>query len=317
MTTQSLDTATLAEIDTVDLLRELEPTAEKNLDRHLSMAKEWMPHEYVPWDQGRDFVAEPWEPGQSTLSPIAQTALEVNLLTEDNLPSYHYEIATAFGRDGAWGTWVHRWTAEEGRHSIVIRDFLLATRGVDPDELERGRMKQTQTGYDSGQKNQLEVMAYVSFQELATRISHRNTGKICDDPVADKLLARVAADENLHMIFYRDLVADALQVAPSATVEAIAKEVMTFQMPGTGIEGFLGKAKRIAKAGIYDLRIHHDEVVWPLLRNWGFFELEGLTPEAQKAREDCRNYLDALDQLATRYDNRRDAARARDAALAS
>lgn len=42
----------------------------------------------------------------------------VNLLTEDNLPSYHREIATRFGRDGAWGTWVGQWTAEEGRHSI-------------------------------------------------------------------------------------------------------------------------------------------------------------------------------------------------------
>jgi acyl-[acyl-carrier-protein] desaturase len=302
--------------DTFALLRELEPSAEKNLDRHLSMAKEWMPHEYVPWSRGRDFDVEPWSPEQSTLSPIAQTALEVNLLTEDNLPSYHFEIARAFGRDGAWGTWVHRWTAEEGRHALVIRDFLLTTRGVDPVELERGRMHQLETGYDSGEKSILEVMAYVSFQELATRISHRNTGKVCDDEAADRLLARVAADENLHMIFYRDLVSDALEVAPSAMVAAIAKEVMTFQMPGTGIVGFLGKAKQIAKAGIYDLRIHHDEVVWPLLRKWNFFELEGLTPEAQQAREDCRSYLEALDGLASRYDARRAESRERETALA-
>ena len=301
---------------TLDLLRELEPSAERNLDRHLSMAKEWMPHDYVPWSKGRDFDSEPWEPGQSTLSPIAQTALEVNLLTEDNLPSYHYEIATAFGREGAWGTWVHRWTAEEGRHSLAIRDFLLTTRGVDPVELERGRMHQVQTGYDSGEKTQLEVMAYVSFQELATRISHRNTGLICNDPAADTLLARVAADENLHMIFYRDLVADALEVTPSATVQAIATEVMRFEMPGTGIQDFLSKAKQIAKAGIYDLRIHHDEVVWPLLRKWGFFELDGLTPDAEQAREDCRNYLTALDRLATRFDARREESRAREAAKA-
>ncbi|HSP39341.1 MAG TPA: acyl-ACP desaturase [Frankiaceae bacterium] len=302
---------------TLDLLRELEPTAERNLDRHLSMAKEWMPHDYVPWSSGRDFDTEPWEPGQSTLSPIAQVALEVNLLTEDNLPSYHYEIATAFGRDGAWGSWVHRWTAEEGRHALVIRDFLLTTRGVDPDELERGRMQQVQTGYDSSHKSQLEVMAYVSFQELATRISHRNTGRISEDPVADKLLARVAADENLHMIFYRDLVTDALQVAPSATVQAIATEVMRFEMPGTGIRGFLSKAKQIAKAGIYDLRIHHDEVVWPLLRKWNFFELDGLSPEAEQARDDCRNYLTALDGLAARYDAKREESKAREAAQAS
>ena len=68
---------------------------------------------------------------------MARTSLIVNLLTEDNLPSYHHEIATVFGRDGAWGTWVHRWTAEEGRHAIAIRDYLLVTRSVDPVALER------------------------------------------------------------------------------------------------------------------------------------------------------------------------------------
>jgi acyl-[acyl-carrier-protein] desaturase len=39
----------------------------------------------------------------------------VNLLTEDNLPSYHAVLAKIMGRDGAWGQWVGRWTAEENR----------------------------------------------------------------------------------------------------------------------------------------------------------------------------------------------------------
>jgi acyl-[acyl-carrier-protein] desaturase len=303
------DTTNLSELSDLDLLHELEPVAEAGLERHMRIAKEWMPHEYVPWGQGRDFTELPWEPGQSTLSPIAQTAFEVNLLTEDNLPSYHREIASAFGRDGVWGTWVHRWTAEEGRHSLCMRDYLLVTRAVDPIELERGRMRQVEQGYDSvtpaGPRSQLEVMAYVSFQELATRISHRNTGVYTEDPVAERLLARVAADENLHMIFYRDLVAAALELTPSDTVRAIVKEVIGFQMPGVGIADFDRKARQIAKAGIYDLRIHHDEVVWPLLRKWGVFELEGLDPAAEAARDELKAFLDALDGLATRYEERR------------
>ncbi len=293
----------------LDLLRELQPAAEAALERHLRLAKEWMPHEYVPWGQARDFAETPWDPSQSSLSPIAQVAFEVNLLTEDNLPSYHREIVSAFGRDGAWGTWVHRWTAEEGRHSLCMRDYLLVTRGVDPVELERGRMRQVEQSYDSAAdgigKTQLEVIAYVSFQELATRISHRNTGVYTEDPAAERLLARVAADENLHMIFYRDLMAAALELDPSAAVQAIAKEVIGFQMPGTGIKDFDRKARQIAKAGIYDLRIHHDEVVWPLLRKWGVFELEGLDGPAEAARVELRGFLDALDGLATRYEERR------------
>jgi acyl-[acyl-carrier-protein] desaturase len=293
----------------LDVLRELQPAAEAALERHLRLAKEWMPHEYVPWGQARDFRETPWDASQSTLSPIAQVAFEVNLLTEDNLPSYHREIVSAFGRDGAWGTWVHRWTAEEGRHSLCMRDFLLVTRGVDPDELERGRMRQVEQSYDSAAdgigKTQLEVIAYVSFQELATRISHRNTGVYTEDPAAERLLARVAADENLHMIFYRDLMSAALELDPSASVRAIAKEAIGFQMPGVGIKDFDRKARQIAKAGIYDLRIHHDEVVWPLLKKWNVFELSGLDAEAEAAREELRGFLDALDGLATRYEERR------------
>ncbi len=73
-----------------DLLRELEPVVEENLERHLTVAKEWLPHEYVPWSEGRDFDGmlggEAWEPGDSKMSDVARTSLIVNLLTEDNLP---------------------------------------------------------------------------------------------------------------------------------------------------------------------------------------------------------------------------------------
>ena len=90
-----------------NLLHELEPVVEQNLNRHLDASKEWMPHDYVPWSRGRDFAflgGEDWRPEDSPLDPVAHTAMIVNLLTEDNLPSYHREIATRFGLDGAWGT---------------------------------------------------------------------------------------------------------------------------------------------------------------------------------------------------------------------
>jgi acyl-[acyl-carrier-protein] desaturase len=166
------------------VLTELEPVVAENLDRHIRMAKEWHPHDYVPWDEGRNFAflgGEDWSPEQSKLDETAKAAMFVNLLTEDNLPSYHREIATRFGKDGAWGQWVGRWTAEEGRHGVALRDYLVVTRGVDPVELERARMDYMTTGYDSGDKSPLEAVAYVSFQELATRGGGdgRPTGRGC------------------------------------------------------------------------------------------------------------------------------------------
>ena len=87
------------ELSQTELLRELEPVAEENVNRHFAMAKEWHPHDYVPWDEGRNFAAMggvDWDPAQSQLSEVAKAAMITNLLTEDNLPSYHREIAENF-----------------------------------------------------------------------------------------------------------------------------------------------------------------------------------------------------------------------------
>ena len=55
-------------------------------------------------------------------------------------------------------------------------------------------------------------------------------------------------------------------------------------MPGAGIPGFLRKAAAMAKAGIYDIRIHRDEVLLPILQHWQIFELTGLDAAAEDAR---------------------------------
>jgi acyl-[acyl-carrier-protein] desaturase len=298
------------------LLRELQPVVEGELNRHLGVAKEWFPHDYIPWSDGRNFDGlmggEPWAPSDAPLSDVARSALIVNLLTEDNLPSYHHEIALIFGRDDAWGEWVHRWTAEEGRHGIAMRDYLLVKRMVDPAELERFRMTHMSTGYESAHSGELmHSLAYVSFQELATRVSHRNTGRFTDDPMCEQLLARVAADENLHMIFYRNLLGAALALDPNQAMSAVRDVIKGFQMPGTDIPGFQRKAVEMAVAGIYDLRIHRDEVVAPVLRFWKVWDVEGLSEEGESARQEIADLMDSLDKQAKRFEDKRDTLKAR------
>jgi acyl-[acyl-carrier-protein] desaturase len=116
------------------------------------------------------------------------------------------------------------------------------------------------------------------------------------------------------MVFYRDLIRAALEIAPEQTVEAIAAEVLGFQMPGTGIPGFARKGVRIADAGIYDIRIHRDEVLMPVLRHWKVLDLTLRTEQAQRAQADLAAHLDVLEQLALRHEERRDARRERAAA---
>ena len=301
--------------DAQQLLIDLEPTAARLLDRHLKVADEWLPHEYIPYSQGRDFDKEPWTPDQPRLSGVARTAFEVNLLTEDNLPSYHRLIYGMFGSgDGAWINWVGRWTAEEGRHSIVLRDYLTVTRNLDPTALEQSRMAQLEQGYDRPTLDPLRGLAYVALQEVATRAAHRNTGRYSDDAVADRIMARISADENLHALFYRDVLAAAAEAYPSATVEAVVAEILAFEMPGAGIAGFRRKAAEMALAGIYDLRIHHDEVVMPLVRRLRLFELTGLSPAAEAARAELGRFLEEMRASATRLEERRQRMEARRAA---
>ena len=127
-------------MDDATMLAELLPTAERLVDRHLGIAKEWFPHHLVEWRTPPDVgSAVPLPDGVAS-------AVFVNVLTEDNLPYYFASIDNLFGRDGAWGYWTRRWTAEEGRHSIVLRDYLIMSGHIDPVNLERARMAQVTGG---------------------------------------------------------------------------------------------------------------------------------------------------------------------------
>jgi len=293
------------------LIRDLEPVVAKELDRHIATTKDWYPHEYVPWSEGRTFAGplngDAWEAKDSKLTTVAQDSLVLNLMTEDNLPSYHTEIALSMSRDGAWNTWINRWTAEEARHSIVLRDYLMATRGVDPNELEDLRMAHMQVGYETPYDNDmLHTVAYVSFQELATRISHRNTGRISNDEVCEGMLARVALDENLHMLFYRNLLGAAIELEPNAAMVAIKDVVTNFQMPGAGMPGWGRKSVQIALAGIYDLDLHLNDVVQPVLRAWNLFEVTGLNAEGETARNELAAWLDQAAADVEKFNEKRE-----------
>lgn len=299
----------------LQLLTELEPVVEKNVNRHLTMRKDWNPHDYIPWSDGKNYYAlggKDWDPEESKLSEVAQVAMLTNLLTEDNLPSYHREIAMNFSMDGPWGFWVNRWTAEENRHGIALRDYLVVTRSIDPVELEQLRIEQVTRGFSPGQNQQIEAdlfadslfdsVIYVTFQELATRVSHRNTGKACNETVADQLLQRVSADENLHMIFYRDVSAAGFDIAPNQAMHSLHKVLTNFKMPGYTIPDFRRKAVTIASGGVYDPRIHLDDVVMPVLKKWRIFERDDFTGEAARLRDELAEHVQELEDTCVKFE---------------
>src|SRR5438105_6099903 len=242
-------------MDDTALIGELRPVLARLFERHLATTKEWFPHALVPWDRAAHLdVKAAWNGDATALPDAVRSALFVNLLTEDNLP-YYFETLSRVFADEVWREWARRWTAEEMRHSTVIRDYVIVSGALDPVELERARMVQVTRGQVPQPSTVADGVVYVALQELATRIAHRNTGKLLDDPAGYAILSRVASDENLHYLLYRDLVSAALEVEPSATMCAIERQVRDFEMPGTGIPGFSRHAAAIAAAEIYDLTI--------------------------------------------------------------
>jgi acyl-[acyl-carrier-protein] desaturase len=94
---------------------------------------------------------------------------------------------------------------------------------------------------------------------------------------------------------------------------AIRDEVVGFQMPGQGMPGFARNSVTIANAGIYDLRLHHDEVIVPVLRFWKVFSREDFGPEGEQARDELAAFMAALDAQASRFVEKRERRRAKQA----
>lgn len=255
------------------------------IENHQRLSTRWQPHEFVPWGEGQDYNALPWKPEQCKLRPEIVVALETNLLTEDNLPYYFAIISRGFAPESAMGEWSRIWTAEEAAHGAAIRDYMLLMRVMDPVVLENRRLEVMRRGFFRPFENPLEVFAYATAQELATRISHLETGKKADEPVLDKLLALIAQDENFHYIFYRSMVKAILEVAPELMLPAISTQLYSFGMPGGVLDDFAERSQIFEKENIFGALAYRDHVVKPILKHWKIDQITGLPPHVEKIQE--------------------------------
>ncbi|MEV4154449.1 acyl-ACP desaturase [Nocardia salmonicida] len=269
-----------------ELLDSLADEVEINLRRHIEVADGWQPHEQVPWSDGRNFAflgGTDWSPEQSELSETARLALTVSVLVADNLPSYHRELGKHL-RIGPWWRWVGRWTAEENRHEIMIRNYLMLTRAVDPVALERARMQHMTDGFNRPPMHLIDVLATCAFEEAAAAIRHRNTAALGENPIVTAMAEKLAADDELQAEFFAALVAAALDLVPDQGVRAIADRVADFRVPHVDLPGGGSSDEVLAEAGIYD-RANEDELVFkPLLQRWNIFSRTDFSEAGEKAR---------------------------------
>jgi acyl-[acyl-carrier-protein] desaturase len=287
-----------------ELVEAIDAAAKRLMDEHTERRKHWYFHDIVPWERGESFRDKPWDVSQCTISENARTSLVLNLLTEDNLPYYHSLLERYLPDTSTFQAWNHLWTAEENQHAIAIRSYLLTSRNCDPVELEDDRMATMINGYQPSYDDPTEIFAYTAAQELATRVSHRNAGKITDDPAAFELMKNIASDENHHFIFYKGVMQAMLDESPSSVLDGIYQTLTNFQMPGVAMPRFLRRSIEVARAGVYNLRIHHDRVLVPLLKDWKIAELSDLTPKAAELQEKILALPSLVMEQAERFEKR-------------
>ncbi|NNC74566.1 MAG: acyl-ACP desaturase, partial [Acidimicrobiia bacterium] len=71
-----------------------------------------------------------------------------------------------------------------------------------------------------------------------------------------------------------------------------------------GIPGFLRRAVDMARSGVYNLRLHSDRVVSPLLRDWDVSGLTDLSGEAAQFQEKIMELPARLIRRAEAFDKR-------------
>ena len=257
------------------LTLELEPVVADNLAQFLDSADEWYAHDYVPFDQGRNFAflgGDDWDPSQASLPDDVVDALEVMLVTKDNLAGYHRELVQHFILEDKWGRWLGRWTAEENLHAIALREYLVVTRNFDPVADEQVRVDHVMRGYRASNYTQIETLVFMALYERAHAVYLRNLEAKIDEPVLKRLVGRIAADEERHERFFHNLVAHCLEHHRDSTIAAIARRTIGFPVVGGDILEYREtKLRTVAEAGIFD-RAAADKVVVDSIVAWGLAE---------------------------------------------
>jgi acyl-[acyl-carrier-protein] desaturase len=253
------------------LTLELEPVVVENLSRHIATEELWYAHDYVPFDEGENFAflgGKDWDSASVTLPKPVTDALEILLITKDNLAGFHRELVEHFILDEKWGRWIGRWTAEEHLHAVALRNYLVVTREIDPSANEDVRVEHVMKGYRADSYSQIETLAFMALNERAHAVFSRNLQDQIDEPVLKKMVGRIARDEERHEEFFANLVAHCLTTQRDETIAAIAKRAGTLEPVGGDIDAYADKVRVVAEAGIFDVAALR-RVITDRIADWG------------------------------------------------
>lgn len=269
----------------------------------IPVEKIWQPTDLLPDSNNENFLEEVKELREISkdLPYDFWVTLVGDTITEEALPTYESWLMDVEGVDNVerngWSKWVRHWTGEENRHGDVLNKYLYLSGRVNMKEIEQTTQHLINDGFDIGTgRDPYKNFVYTSFQELATFVSHNRVALIAKKYSEKKLFKMcnlIAGDEMRHHLAYSEFVNQIFKVDPSEMMLAfqyMMKQKIT--MPalflresgdkiGSAFEAFSDSAQRI---GVYTASDYVD-ILQKLNEKWDIGNINGLTAEAEKARD--------------------------------
>jgi acyl-[acyl-carrier-protein] desaturase len=303
-------------------MQTVEKKIDSYIDQYLMPVDEiWQPSDLLPNFQGENYMEEVKQLREeaSELGYDFWVVLVGDMITEEALPTYEswlmdMEGVDQHGRNG-WSKWIRHWTGEENRHGDLLNKYLYLSGRVNMKEVERTTHHLINDGFEVGTgRDPYRNFIYTSFQELATNISHNRVGKIAKKN-GNKMLSRmcniIAGDEMRHHLAYREFVKTIFEYDASEMMLAFAdmmrKKII---MPAQNLRHLGGKmasafddfSNAAQRLGVYTT-FDYIDILEKLNAHWEISKMNGLTDEAEKAREFLLGFPARMRRIAERISN--------------
>ncbi len=303
-----------------EVIKSMESFVEQNLSSLLKPVEDsWQPSDFLP-----DLTQADWKQQVSDFQERAKdlpdellVILVGDMITEEALPTYQTWLNRLEGvtdltgsSNTPWARWSRGWTAEENRHGDLLNRYLYLSGRVDMRSIETTIHHLINNGFDPQTGNDpYRGFVYTSFQERATKISHRNVGILAKQAGEDrlhKICGLIAGDEARHEKAYKLFMSKIFESDPAGAVLAFAKMMKAkITMPALLMHdgknnNLYRKFSLVAqKAGVYTVK-DYAEIIGSLVEEWKVAGLGGLSDVSAKAQEYLCGLAERYNKLSER-----------------
>lgn len=303
-----------------EVVKSLEKFVEDNIPTLLKPVDEsWQPSDFLP-----DMTQENWKEEVMNFRKPAQelpddvlVVLVGDMVTEEALPSYQTWLNRFIGVNDktgtephGWAKWSRGWTAEENRHGDLLNKYLFLTGRVDMRAVETTIHHLINNGFNTESGNDpYQGFIYTSFQERATKISHRNVGVLArraGEEKLHKICGLIAGDEARHEKAYKLFMTKIFELDPKNAILAFAKMMKqkvtmpaSLMFDGKDVDIYSKFANVAQKINVYTAKDYAD-IIRHLVDEWKITGLQGLSDATAKAQDYLCTLADRYTRLADR-----------------